>query len=313
MIMAINKNPDYVENIKMKHKTLFFRISAALLLMLPLVSCSRLSSRSFSKRMTHTQEDWRTSGFHMLGTAPAMPGEQGHLQDLMNRLVEVSPLRGYFVPVMVTANPKINAQTDGRLVYINSGLLRTFGQNEDLLAAVMAHELGHLIGHHAPPGNTRNLFWSAAMPAASINWIAEVSALALREASTMGSRAYNRYEEKEADAIAAVLCVRAGFDPYALASFLDAAGCKSCGISLASVPITNYANPAGAIQGASLFVLRASPYYKTHPPNSERRKTITLMAQTAEGKMTVQDLKSRDASLAVIYQGLAGRLPQTKS
>ncbi len=282
-----------------------FFIRAILILVFLLTGCSRLSSQTFPGRMARTQNDWHANGFRFQGPAPVMPGGQRHLQTLMNRLVDVSPLHGYLVPVMISSDTKINAGTDGRIVHVNNGLIRAFRQNDNLVAGVLAHELGHLIGHHSPHGTGQDYFWAMAMPAASINWISELSALGLREASKMTEKAYSRYEEKEADAIAVILCQRAGFDPYALAAFLDVARSgKSDSWSPTTIPITNYLNPVGAAQGVSLFVLRASPFYKTHPPSAERQQNIHFMAQAVQGKLTLKQLKDKDASLAAIYSYL---------
>lgn len=277
-----------------------------------LSSCARISSKSFSKRITQTQDDWRASGFRLQGKAVTMQGEQGRVQGIMNRLTEVSPLRGYLIPVMLTSNTTVNAGTDGRLVYVNAGLLSALRGDENLLAAVLAHELGHIIGHHAPRGNNQDLFWSAASPAASVHWIASLSALALREASKMTERAHNRYEEKEADAIAALITARAGYNPYALSAFLDIAHCgAACQWKPTSFPIVNYTNPVSAAQGLSLFVLRSSPFYKTHPSSPDRQKAIQWMAQMAEGKQTLNQLKKEDVSLATIYQSFESRRPKS--
>src|SRR5438045_8980198 len=96
----------------------FFFTGILLSALFACAGCSRLSSRTFSSRMTRTQNDWRSSGFRLQGPAQVMPGGQGALQSLMNRLTEVSPLRGYLVPVMISSSPKINAATDGHLVYV---------------------------------------------------------------------------------------------------------------------------------------------------------------------------------------------------
>jgi len=273
--------------------------------------CARVSSKSFSKRITQTQDDWRTTGFRLQGTPVTMPGEQGRAQAIMNRLTEVSPLRGYLIPVMLTSNTAVNAGTDGRMVYVNAGLLSALRGDENLLAAVLAHELGHILGNHAPRGNSQDLFWSAASPAASVHWIASLSALALREASKMTERAHNRYEEKEADAIAALLTARAGYNPHALSAFLDIAHCgAACQWKPTSFPIVNYANPVSAAQGISLFALRSSPFYKTHPSSPDRQKAIQWMAQMAEGKQTFEQLKKEDASLATIYASFEARRPK---
>lgn len=247
----------------------------------------------------------------MQGPAPVMAGEQGRVQAIMNQLTEVSPLRGYLIPVMLTSNSAINAGTDGKMVYVNAGLLNAVRGDDQLVAAVLAHELGHVIGHHAPRGRGQDLFWNAASPAASVHWIASLSALALREASKMTERAHNRYEEKEADAIAALLCAKAGYNPHALSAFLDAAHCgAACAWKPTALPITNYASPSGAIQGLSLFLLRSSPFYKTHPSSPDRQKAIQAMALMAEGKQTLAQLKKEDASLAAIYQAFEARRPR---
>lgn len=273
--------------------------------------CAQISSKSFPKRITQTQNDWRLSGFRLQGKAVTMQGEQGRLQGIMNRLTEVSPLKGFLIPVMLTSNTTVNAGTDGRLVYVNAGLLTALQGDENLLAAVLAHELGHIIGHHAPRGNSQDLFWSTAAPAASLHWIASLSTMALREASKMTDRAHNRYEEKEADAIAALISARAGYNPHALSAFLDISHCgAACQWKPTSFPIVNYTNPVSAAQGVSLFLLRSSPFYKTHPSSPDRQKAIHWMAEMAEGRKTFEQLKKEDASLATIYKTFEARRPK---
>jgi len=72
----------------------------------------------------------------------------------------------------------------------------------------------------------------------------------------------------------------------------------------------NYTNPVSAAQGVSLFLLRSSPFYKTHPSSPSRQKAIQWMSQMASGEQSFEALKKEDASLATIYQTFELRRPK---
>ena len=76
------------------------------------------------------------------------PGLSVYLNSVMSRLVAVSPIERAPVRVFLQATPQWGASTSADAnVYLNLGLLMGL-ENEDELAAVLAHELSHVILRH---------------------------------------------------------------------------------------------------------------------------------------------------------------------
>lgn len=261
---------------------------------------------NLDRRIHRSQAEWMRKQMPVAGDLPTTPGPhtQGGLQIVMNRLINVSPLAGFFIPIAVVSDKDVLAQTDGKKVYVGIELLKALEHREDVLAAVIAHELGHIIAHHKPRGVSEAV-WRMASPLSALNQIASWTVLGLREISRMGEKAYSRYEEKEADTIAVVLTHRAGYNPYALAEFMGIGLLgKDKNWKAGGVPIANYANPVSAAQSAALFVLHSSPFYRTHPPGKKRQESIKLIADRVTGKISWYELEQADKELGVIHRAL---------
>ncbi|HVY61920.1 MAG TPA: M48 family metalloprotease, partial [Planctomycetota bacterium] len=139
---------------------------------------------------------------------------------------------GYHFQVLDT--DEVNAfAAPGGFVFVTKGTLKLC-ENEDMLAAVLAHEVGHVVKKHGlqaiSSSRVRQAFKALGKAGASFVMTPEQ----LREASEAlsGSVAdisdallksgYGKGAEKEADTCAAIYAARAGYDPYALVAFLDA-------------------------------------------------------------------------------------------
>lgn len=85
------------------------------------------------------------------------------------------------------------------------------------VAAVVAHELGHVAHRHG----LRNLIQASVLAAVIGVWTGDVSALATAGATMVLSSAYSRDFEREADAWGADLLQRAGRSPALLAEMLE--------------------------------------------------------------------------------------------
>jgi predicted Zn-dependent protease len=74
---------------------------------------------------------------------------EDYLEDLIYRLViHNNQLKERDLQLVVISNPTINAfAVPGGIIGVHNGLLQ-YAQNEDQLAAVLAHELGHLSQRH---------------------------------------------------------------------------------------------------------------------------------------------------------------------
>lgn len=141
-----------------------------------------------------------------------------------------TPLAGYHV--VVVNSPTVNAlSAPGGYIFITTGLLR-LARNEDEVAAIIAHEMCHIIRGHgieairkARWNRVKNIFFSEAVSgvfgdqAAATEFLtAAVSDILKR----MLMEGYSQKSEYEADAFAMRLLSIAGYNPWALYNVIRA-------------------------------------------------------------------------------------------
>ncbi len=63
--------------------------------------------------------------------------------------VEITPVSSCDYPILIAADDRVNAVSDGRRIILNQGLLRFASDDRDL-ALVIAHELAHNVINHVP-------------------------------------------------------------------------------------------------------------------------------------------------------------------
>ncbi len=137
---------------------------------------------------------------------------------------------GYHFQVL--DSPEINAfAAPGGLIFITTGMIRLC-KTEDELAAVLAHEISHVVGKHGLKAIKRarltEAFTTMASEAAKSYGPAELSKLtsAFGESitditSTMMKSGYSRELEREADRGAVTILERVGYDPMVLVEMLS--------------------------------------------------------------------------------------------
>ncbi|MGA9756057.1 MAG: M48 family metalloprotease [Desulfobaccales bacterium] len=179
-----------------------------------------------------------------------------------------NPFRGYHFAVLDTQ--ELNAfACPGGTIFITRGLIQTC-QNEDQLAAVLAHEVGHVVNKDGI-NSISQARWSQVFTAMGTEAVKQYGGVAgslvsLFEGSiddvckTIVVNGYSRQAEMAADAAAVTELPRAGYNPNAMVALLTTLEAKSKGAS-------------GGI-------------FKTHPPTSERlAKVKDQVGQTpAESK-----------------------------
>lgn len=153
------------------------------------------------------------------------------------RLVDVtqrlSPALGLAVPrVIVTKDATANAfvtldKNREPVLAFNTEMLRMVGQDDDLTAAVVGHELGHLKANHLTEGAAQqglvNLLGLLAGLAVDVNQAKHgVNTYGLgmqlgQLGSGLVSAKFNRDQEREADRLGIDVMARAGFRPEAVA------------------------------------------------------------------------------------------------
>ncbi len=159
--------------------------------------------------------------------------EEGPVTEYVNevgqRLASASHRDDLEFTFTVIDSPEINAfALPAGYIYINRGLL-TFLNSEDQLAAVLAHEIGHVTARHAVQQQARgNLGRTAAGIGGFVAAVATGSAYVGSELSQLGSlwtqagvSGFGRENELEADSLSALYLRNAGYDPQAVIEVLS--------------------------------------------------------------------------------------------
>jgi predicted Zn-dependent protease len=178
-----------------------------------------------------------------------------------------NPFKGYHFAVLDTT--ELNAfACPGGIIFITRGLLQTC-KNEDQLAAVLAHEVGHVANkdgiNSISQARWTQVFTSMGTEAAKQYGGVAGNLVGLFEGSiddvfkTIVVNGYSRQAEETADAAALTELTKAGYDPNAMVILLTAMEAKGKGST--------------------------SGIFKTHPPTSERlAKVKASVGQSPESK-----------------------------
>ncbi len=140
-------------------------------------------------------------------------------QSLHRRFAATEPGAGAPSRLVVARNDLVNAfAAPGGAVVITTGLLRTL-RTPDELAAVLAHEVGHVHRRHPLRGALRQV--SLLVLLGMIAGDQSLLGTALQAAGQLGGLSYSREYEREADDEAISLLAREGVSPVALANALE--------------------------------------------------------------------------------------------
>ncbi|WP_119167132.1 M48 family metalloprotease [Algihabitans albus] len=120
----------------------------------------------------------------------------------------------------VLDSPMVNAfALPGGYVYVTRGLM-ALAENEAELAGVLAHEIGHVNARHGLNRVGAGIFGELAALGLGL-LLGEEAAAFGSSVAELGLRAYSRDQEYEADILGVQYLARAGYDPQAMAGFLD--------------------------------------------------------------------------------------------
>jgi predicted Zn-dependent protease len=147
---------------------------------------------------------------------------QSLVESMVERLVAASDRPDLHYKVTVLNSDSVNAFAlpTGQL-YVTRGLI-ALANDDSELASVLAHEMGHVIAHHA------ELREEHAREAELVSRVVSdvvtdpaAGALALAK-SKLALASFSRNQEFEADTIGVGIAARAGYDPYGAVRFLTA-------------------------------------------------------------------------------------------
>ncbi|MDP6417336.1 MAG: M48 family metalloprotease, partial [Gammaproteobacteria bacterium] len=162
----------------------------------------------------------------VLDSMPVLEDEKllAYVREVGNKVAKVSHRPNLEYTFNIIDSPDINAfALPGGYVYVNRGLL-TFMNSEADLAAVLAHEIGHITARHAVQQQARGALANVASTVGGVvtavatgsGYVgSQISQVASIWAQT-GLSGFGREHELEADQLGAEYLVRAGYDPTAM-------------------------------------------------------------------------------------------------
>ncbi|MDH3553748.1 MAG: M48 family metalloprotease [Gammaproteobacteria bacterium] len=193
----------------------------------------------------------------LIETAPIV----SYIDQVGQRLAVQSPRKEFLYEFYVVDMIEPNAfALPGGYIYISRGLL-TLVNSEAELASVIGHEIGHVAARHAAQRQTRATGVGLLTVLGTILAGSSGGQQAAEAASQIGQiasagliSAYSRDQEREADAVGQQLAAHAGYEPIAMARFLDTLE-----------KYTKLHGGSGAVPD----------YFASHPALSERVQTST--------------------------------------
>ncbi len=157
-----------------------------------------------------------------------------YINTLGRQLVQHSEARGTRFTFFLVRDPTVNAYAGpGGYIGVNTGLVLTT-RSENELAAVLAHEITHVIQKHLlrawyQDQNLTLVQGAALLAAVLLGTLAGgnagmATAIGLQAAVRQQQINFTRQNEKEADRIGIDIMQQAGFDPRAMATFFSRMG-----------------------------------------------------------------------------------------
>ena len=198
------------------------------------------------------------------GGAYADPKLEALIAGMVDKLVAASEQTEprYKVTILNSAAINAFALPTGQL-YITRGLLG-LANDEAELASVLAHEMAHVIAHHATirENEVRRAAIAANTTAEAMN--DSTGALALAK-SKIALASFSRAQELEADGIGIGIAARAGYDPQGAERFLNS--------------MNRFAN----LRSASSADPRSRDFLSSHPTTPERIENAANKARQYPG------------------------------
>ncbi len=174
--------------------------------------------------------------------------QRGEAPEIIARFMKARRMRIPRYTVHLTDEETVNALAlPGGTVLLTAGLLalRAKGtMSEDELAAVLAHEVGHIELGHSRKQQVRATMSGWATMAAPPMMGGALGRMAMTAGMTAMQRRVSRDAEREADAWATKLLADAGFDPKALEVFLA----RTAGWSRSGGLWSTHPSPAARIE-----------------------------------------------------------------
>ncbi len=189
--------------------------------------------------------------------------EREYLRLLGNGIAARAGLDGQCTFTLVNSDV-INAfAVPGCYIYVTRGLMAIVNSEAEL-AAVLAHELGHIVARHSQRQQQRSMWRGLGVAAVQLITGSERLTQIAGAAAGLFTLRYSRAQEFEADDLGVTYLHDAGYDPYAAVDMLDALGRQESFMM----------QTRGRDEARSI-----PPWARTHPLTTERTARAREMAR----------------------------------
>ena len=151
----------------------------------------------------------------------AVPDDQyARVQEIGRRIARVSDRQDVAYQFGVIREKGLNAFTlPGGTIYVYTGLIEQ--ADEDELAAVLSHEMGHAAARHTAKQLQADLGFTLLMQIAAAAGAAPDAARVADSMYGLLRNGYSRQDELEADRLGIRYALRAGYNPEGMVTFLE--------------------------------------------------------------------------------------------
>jgi len=209
---------------------------------------------------------------------------QAYITGIGNRLQAVSELPDEKFTFTLLNSDVVNAfALPGGYVYISRGLM-ALAENEAEVAGVLAHEIGHVTARHSAQRYSRGVLAQGGTVLGTIAGAVlagEAGAKLAQQVATPLAQGYlagySRDQEFQSDELGVRYLTRAGYDPRAMATFLEKLG--------------SHSNLARKLAGKEGQPDPSTSWLSTHPrtPDRVKRAAEEAAATAADGKIGRND------------------------
>lgn len=236
------------------------------------------------------------------------PAAKARTEAIVARLLPFVHKTQLHPTVRILQSEQVNAfVAGGEYVYVFSQLLKEV-ENDDELACILAHELGHVDAGHQSRGALPQLFGQ--LSAIAIGAFHKDAGNAAAVGAVMMITAYSREHEREADILGTIDAYHAGYDPEGLIRFFKRSLKKedeqkqksesklqqakyemetACGSESPESSANERCRAAAqkykqAKEEYDTFMLLRMPIFRTHPVDDERIRVVTTVAEYLRGQ-----------------------------
>ena len=199
------------------------------------------------------------------------PAQIAVVERIGNRIAAASGIQANWEFAVFEDDKTVNAfALPGGKVGVYTGIFRV-AETEAGLAAVLAHEVGHVMARHGAERLSQGLLaqFGAAAIQIGMGGNDPVVTRGVLQAYGLGATVgvllpWGRTQESEADRIGLVLMAKAGYDPYAALSLWERMQ-KTEGRQRAPEFLSTHPGPGRRIESIRAWLPEALPYYRPTP------------------------------------------------